>query len=134
MPGASMPAPPPRTGSTPSALRSSPAVTPPGRSRCILPSVIRTMVDSTPKAVRPPSAISSILSPMSSSTACAVVGLRRPEVLALGAASGRRSSSITSRAKSCGMRSATVSRPAVTSGWMPWPSRSGSTRVSGPGQ
>ena len=62
------------------------------------------------------------------------MALTLPDELALGAASGRPSAAISSAPKPMGMRSAIVLKPAVTSGWIAAPSRSGSTRVSGPGQ
>ena len=57
-----------------------------------------------------------------------------PDELALGAASGRPSRAISAAPNPSGMRSAIVSSPAVTSGWMPEPFARGSTSVSGPGQ
>ena len=110
------------------------AAMPPGRSRRSVPASTFTMVDSSPTSVGPPSTMSGILSPRSASTASAVVEVMRPEELALGAASGRPKRAMSPAPKPCGMRSAIVSRPAVTSGWMPAPPASGSTRVSGPGQ
>ena len=53
-----------------------------------------------------------------------------PEELALGAASGRPSAAISDPAKPRGMRSATLSSPAETSGWIGAPGLSGSTSVS----
>ena len=97
------------------------AAMPPGRSRRSVPPSTLTIVDSSPTWVGPPSTISGILSPRSASTASAVVALMRPEELALGAASGRPKRAISSAPKPCGMRSAIVSRPAVTSGWMAAP-------------
>ena len=110
------------------------AAMPPGRSsRSVSPSTL-TMADSSPTSVGPPSTISEILPPRSASTASAVVEVMRPDELALGAASGRPKRAMSSAPKPCGMRSAIVSRPAVTSGWMPERLASGSTSVSGPGQ
>ena len=85
-----------------------------------LPSTL-TIVDSRPTGVGPPSTISGMREPRSASTAAAVVALTRPEELALGAASGRPSAAISSAPKPFGMRSAIVSRPAVTSGWIAAP-------------
>ena len=57
-----------------------------------------------------------ILPSISSSTCAAVVGLGRPERFALGAAMGVCAAQISARATGCeGMRTATVSSPAVTS-------------------
>ena len=119
MPGASTPAAPPRSAFTPSAASISSVATPPGRRMRTPSGPALTMVDSSPTGVGPPSAINPILSPRSSLTAPAVVALMRPDELAEGAASGRPSAAISSRAKPCGMRIATVSSPAVTSGGMP---------------
>ena len=73
-------------------------------------------VDSRPYAVGPPSRISAMPSPKSAYTCAARVGLRRPERLAEGAASGRSAA----RSSACatgwsGTRMATLSRPALTS-------------------
>ena len=70
---------------------------------------------------------------MSSNTSRAVVGLGRPERLALGAAMGRPAASMSARATGCaGMRTATVASPAVTRrGTF---SLFGKISVSGPGQ
>ncbi len=134
MPGASMPAAAPRSSLMPATASISSAATPPGlSSRKSSPSTL-TMVDSSPTGVAPPSTTSLIFAPRSAATASAVVALILPEELALGAASGRPSLAISSPPKPLGMRSAIVSSPAVTSGWMPLPDRCGSTSVSGPGQ
>ena len=92
-----------------------------------------TMVDSIPCSVGPASMISGILPSSSSSTCCAVVGLRRPNRFALGAASGPSNSRTISAKTGCALiRTATVSRPAVTiSGTI---SRFCKTIVNGPGQ
>ena len=76
--------------------------------------VTSTMVDSTPMPTGPPSRIISIFPFMSSHTWSAVVGLGRPEVLALGAATGTPARAIRRLATgSLGIRTATVSKPPV---------------------
>ena len=70
---------------------------------------------------------------MSSYTWAAVVGLGRPERLALGAAMGLRAASISALAAGwAGKRTATVSRPAVTASGTA--SDLGKISVIGPGQ
>ena len=72
------------------------------------------MVDSTPTVQGPPSTTPSILPSISSSTSWAVVQLGRPEVLALGAATGMPASRMMARVTGwLGQRMATVSSPAV---------------------
>ena len=72
------------------------------------------MVDSTPMPTWPPSRIISIFPSMSSITCSARVGLGRPEVLALGAATGIPASFMSRFATgSDGIRTATVSSPPV---------------------
>ena len=90
-------------------------VMPPGRNTRGVPPVRSTTVDSTPTWHGPPSRISGTRPSMSSKTSGAVVGLGRPERLALGAAMGTPAASISARATGCeGMRTATVASPAVT--------------------
>ena len=92
-----------------------------------------TTVDSTPVVHSPPSRTRGILPPSSCMTEAASVGEIRPKRLALGAARGS-----PTMARSCcatgwaGYRSATVSRPAVTSSGTFGPRWS--TIVRGPGQ
>ena len=110
------------------------AGTPPGLSNRTRPFSTLTMVDSTPTGVEPPSTTSGMRPPRSAATASALVAETRPDELALGAASGRPVAAMSFAAKPTGMRRPTVSSPAVTSGLTAAPSRSGTTRVSGPGQ
>ena len=92
-------------------------VTPPGRSMRGTAPVTSITVDSRPTRQGPPSNISGMRPFMSSHTCFAVVGLGRPERLALGAATGRAAASISARASGwAGKRTATVESPAVTSG------------------
>ena len=85
-----------------------------GRSSMGTSPVTSTMVDSTPMPTGPPSRIISIFPLMSSHTWSAVVGLGRPEVLALGAATGTPARAIRRLATgSLGIRTATVSKPPV---------------------
>ena len=93
---------------------------------------IRTIVDSIPCSVAPPSTINGIRPSNSSNTCCAVVGLT-PRIDSLGAASSRFTALTTSRKTGCALiRTATVSSPAVTmSGTM---SRFRKIIVKGPGQ
>ena len=133
MPGASIPLAAPRSSLTPAFSMSSAAI-PPGLSTRTPSASTFTMVDSSPTGVAPPSTIRSSRPPRSASTACALVAVMRPDVLALGAASGLPNAAIRSCAKPPGMRNATVSNPAETSGWIGEPALSGSTSVSGPGQ
>ena len=107
-------------------------VTAPGRRMVGFPTSEST-VDSTPKRHGPPSMMRSIFPSMSCRTCSAIVGLGLPEVLALGAATGTPASRISASAVLLsGIRTATVSSPAVTS--------SGTAEdrlkmsVSGPGQ
>ena len=55
------------------------------------------MVDSTPTRQGPPSTMPSILPSISSSMSAALVGLGRPEVLPLGAATGTPAARIIAR-------------------------------------
>ena len=88
----------------------------PGRSTTGTSSVKSTIVDSRPIPTGPPSMIISMASPRSSSTCCAVVGLGRPEVLALGAATYPLDARIKAAAMgSLGKRTATLSSPPVVS-------------------
>ena len=90
-------------------------VTAPGR-RIVGSPTSESTVDSTPYLQGPPSRISGIRPSMSARTCCAVVGLGLPERFALGAAIGTPDFWIRSRAVlSEGIRTATVSSPAVTS-------------------
>ena len=74
-------------------------------------------------------------SPSSASTCAAVVGLMRPERLALGAAMGSLAAASSARATGwTGARSAMVSRPALTRSAMAHPAARVSTSDSGPGQ
>src|SRR5207344_3338368 len=92
-------------------------------------------VDSSPSVHGPPSRIMAGRRPSSASTWAAVVGLTRPERLALGAAMGSLAALRRSRAVLLlGERSATVSRPALTRSAMAQPDLRGSTRDTGPGQ
>ena len=107
-------------------------VTAPGRSMVGRP-IRLTTVDSRPYLHGPPSIIKSTLPSMSCRTCSAVVGLGLPLRFALGAAMGTPAAFISARAVLfSGMRTATVSSPAVTS--------SGTMElllnimVSGPGQ
>ncbi|MET3824332.1 hypothetical protein ABIC16_000025 [Sphingomonas sp. PvP055] len=93
------------------------------------------MVDSTPAAVAPSSTTSAIRPPSDATTCAARVGLIAPLALAEGAASGTPAAAISARIARCaGTRIAIVSNPAVTSDAIPASGRSGSTKVSGPGQ
>ena len=134
MPGATILLSPDRSTVMPVAASISAAVIPPGRNRRKRPPSTRTMVDSTPTGVCPPSTISGTRSPKPAATACAVVALTLPDGLALGAAIGRPKRAMMSAAMPRGMRSAIVSRPAVTSGLIAASDLRGSTSVSGPGQ
>ena len=91
------------------------------------------MVDSTPTAHGPPSTMPSILPSISSAMWPAVVGLGRPEVLPLGAATGTPAASMMARVTGwSGQRTPTVSSPPVVCrGTF---SRRGRIMVSGPGQ
>ena len=121
------------TATSPSTARSSSSGSPPGRSRRGGVQVKSMMVDSTPTRQGPPSTTPSILPSMSSRTCAAVVQLGRPEVLALGAATGAPEAAIIARVTAwSGQRIPTVSSPpVVTSGTQ---SAFGSIIVSGPGQ
>ena len=105
----------------------------PRRKTSILPSRTATIVDSMPCSVGPASMTSGMRPYSSSNTCCAVVGLTRPKRFALGAAIGSPNSPTISANTRCALiRTATVSKPAVTmSGTI---SRLGKTIVSGPGQ
>ena len=76
------------TATSPSTARSSSSGSPPGRSRRGRSSASVITVLSTPTPHAPPSNTAAILPSMSSRTCAAVVQLGRPEVLALGAATG----------------------------------------------
>ena len=85
----------------------------PGRN-IIGTDVISIIVDSIPIPTSPPSNIISIFPFMSSNTCSALVGLGRPEVLALGAAIGVCTAfKKESAPKWFGIRIATVSKPPV---------------------
>jgi hypothetical protein len=73
-------------------------VTPPGLRRSGRSPAKLMIVDSTPTSVDPPSRIRSIFPSRSARTCCALVGLGRPEILALGAARGAPLALIKSRA------------------------------------
>lgn len=93
------------------------------------------IVDSTPAEQGPASSTASIRPSSVASTCSALVGLRKPLRLALGAASGAPTPSITARMTECaGQRKATVGSPALTAAASAASRRRGSTRVSGPGQ
>ncbi len=93
------------------------------------------MVDSTPTAHAPPSRISGILSPSPCATCSAVVGLTVPEMLALGAATGRPNAASIFRASGwTGKRTPTVSSPALTKCEIGLSDVFFITIVSGPGQ
>ena len=97
-----------------STSRSISMVMAPGRSTVGIRQDTSTMVDSTPMPTGPPSIIISMRPFMSCQTWSAVVGLGRPEVLALGAATGTPARAIRRLATgSLGIRMATVSRPPV---------------------
>ena len=68
--------------------RSASSGSPPGRRSWGGVTVRSIMVDSTPTRHAPPSTMPSIFPSMSSSMSAALVGLGRPEVLPLGAATG----------------------------------------------
>ena len=91
------------------------------------------MVDSTPTRQAPPSTMPSIFPSMSSSISDALVGLGRPEVLPLGAATGTPASRMMARVTAwSGQRTPTVDRPPVVRpGTMSFPGR---IMVRGPGQ
>ena len=108
---------------------------PPGRSRRGAAGLRSRTLLSTPTGQGPPSRTRSTASPRSAATWAAVVGLTRPEGLALGAARGSSTASSSARATGwAGMRTATLSRPAVATRDKGAPSARGRTRVSGPGQ
>jgi len=95
---------------------------------------IETMVQAD-RFVAPPSMIRGIRPPRLLRTCSARVGLIEPLALADGAASGR----LQARSSACiagwsGTRRPTLGRPAVTSEAISASGRSGTTRVSGPGQ
>ena len=76
-----------------------------------------------------------MLSPKLLETWCGVVGLKLPDKLALGAATGQLASSSNWRAAGCpGARNATVLSPAEASLDMFECGRRGRTSVKGPGQ
>ncbi len=76
--------------------------------------VTSTMVDSSPIPTWPPSKSISIRPSISCHTCRAVVGLGRPDLFALGAATGTPANAITPFATgSLGIRIATVSSPPV---------------------
>ena len=94
-----------------------------------------TTVDSSPNAQGPPSRIRVSSGPNSSSTCKAVVGLMRPNLLALGAAIGQSVLDKSFRARLwLGTRIARVSRPALAKKETLHPDRRGKTSVRGPGQ
>jgi hypothetical protein len=94
-----------------------------------------TTVDSTPTRQAPPSSTAAMRPSSSSSTCSAVVGLTRPERLALGAAIGRPTARMSARGKGCaGTRSARLSSPALASSDTGQSGARGSTSVSGSGQ
>ncbi|MCY1243554.1 hypothetical protein D9M72_565730 [compost metagenome] len=107
---------------------------PPGRSSRISSPSTLMIVDSKPISAGPASRISFSFSPRSASTWTALVGLILPEVLALGAASGRPKRAITRREKPSGMRMPSVSRPAEASACTLLSGRCGKISVRGPGQ
>ena len=75
-------------------------VTPPGRSKTGIFDVRSIIVDSTPMGQGPPSSTKETVEPKNCATCSAVVGLRRPDGFALGAAMGR--SSWSSKASAAG--------------------------------
>ena len=83
----------------PSTRAISSRATPPRRRMIGSSPVTSTTVDSRPTAVAPPSRIIATRFPRSASTCAAVVGLTRPDRLALGAAIGRS----TARSRACAM-------------------------------
>lgn len=110
-------------------------VTLPGRRIAATGPVKSSTVDSMPTRARPPSTTRSTLSPREAATCAASVGLTVPEMLALGAASGRWAAARISCAIGCaGMRKARLGRPAETSSDTGHAARRGRTNVSGPGQ
>ncbi len=91
------------------------------------------IVDSTPTLQAPPPKIRGIFPFKSSRTCSALVGLGKPEVLALGAASGLSVISINDRATGCeGILTPTVSKLAVVI--LEIRLLLGRITVSGPGQ
>ena len=83
----------------------------------------------------PPSRADGRAAPVSSTASAKVVGLGRPERLAEGATSGPPNAASTACASGwAGARTATVSSPARARSQTAAASRTGSTRVSGPGQ
>ena len=123
----------PATSTGPTTASSMSRVTPPGRRMQGLPWHTSTTVDSRPTSQLPPSMISGMRPSMSSSTCRAVVGLGLPERLALGAAMGRLQVLSSAAATGWeGMRTATVSSPAVTASGTA--GLRGMISVSGPGQ
>ena len=121
------------TATSPSTSSSASNGSPPGRRSRGGVTVRSMMVLSTPTEQGPPSTMPSILPSMSSSICWAVVGLGRPEVLPLGAATGMPDSRMMASVMVwSGQRTPTVSSPPVVRrGTL---SRRGRIMVSGPGQ
>ena len=108
---------------------------PPGRRSRAPPLVSARIVDSTPTSHGPASTTAAIRPDSPATTCSALVGLTRPEGFAEGAATGPPNARRSSRATGwAGKRIATVGKSAVTNGDKPVGSRSGRTKVSGPGQ
>ena len=108
---------------------------PPGRKSVALPSRNWMTVDSSPTAQGPPSRTMSTAEPSDRFTWAAVVGLMRPDRLALGAAIGRSTSFSSASAMSCwGTRKAMLSNPAEANNDTGQSLRRSTTSVSGPGQ
>ena len=106
---------------------------PPARSHNGLSSRQLIMLDSMPMLHAPPSSTS--ISGSMAATWAVLLGLKRPDGLALGATSGR----ATVRNNFCavswaGMRKAMVSRPAEASASTGQSAWRGTTKVNGPGQ
>ena len=106
---------------------------PPARSHNGVSSRQPIMLDSIPMLHAPPSSTS--ISGSMAATWAALLGLKRPDGLALGATSGRATARNNFCAVSCaGMRKAMVSRPAEASGSTGQSAWRGTTKVNGPGQ
>ena len=110
----------------------------PGRSSTGTPRVQSTMVDSIPTSQAPPSSTSSV-SPNSPATWAAVVGLTRPNLLALGADTPQTGGCSCWQAASTAWATGWEGQRRPTLSWPPVEARAawgrrGRIRVSGPGQ
>ena len=108
---------------------------PPARSSVGVSVERSRTVDSRPTVQGPPSKTNETSSPKLFATCRASVGLNRLDLFALGAATGNSATANSRRAcGEAGMRTATVSSPALTSLESALASVRGKTILSGPGQ